>query len=272
MLKTSDFFAVVFSQTWYYGDLDLRSTMDKQVQRLIEKIRSLERENSQLKQSQVEINVAKELYLKIFQNFPALIWRARTDKVCDYFNSTWLKFTGKTLEQEMNNGWADGVHPDDYDNCLGNYFKSFDKRESFVMDYRLKHNSGQYRWIRDIGQPYFDLDGVFLGYIGSCYDITESRNNEKRLEELSVTDPLTKVFNRLKIESVLRDEIQKNARFNNPLSLILMDIDNFKSVNDNYGHVVGDLVLTHMCELLRSNIRAIDVLGRWGAGAEKSLL
>jgi len=148
-----------------YQDLELR-------------IKELELENFDLKSKEIEINKAKELYLKIFEDFPALIWRSGLDKLCNYFNRTWLDFTGKTMEQEFGTGWTDGVHPDDFDFCLQNYVDAFDKCQPFEMDYRLKNKFNQYRWIRDIGRPFYDLDNTFLGYIGSCYDITELRNAE----------------------------------------------------------------------------------------------
>ena len=85
------------------------SDKDDLVSQLKKEVEKLEKENHLLKQKQVEISAAKELYLKIFQDFPALIWRANTDKLCDYFNTTWLNFTGRTINQEYGNGWADGV-------------------------------------------------------------------------------------------------------------------------------------------------------------------
>jgi two-component system CheB/CheR fusion protein len=154
---------------------------------LIAKIKTLEAENDRLKRNQVEINQAKELYLKIFEDFPALIWRSGLDKKCNYFNKTWLDFTGRSFEQENGNGWAEGVHSEDFDFCLDTYVKAFDLREAFYMEYRLKNKAGEYRWIRDIGRPFYDLDNTFLGYIGSCYDITESKDNELKLEELNAT-------------------------------------------------------------------------------------
>jgi len=161
--------------------------MEQETNLLIEKIKKLEKENSILKQEQIEITEAKELYLKIFEEFPALIWRSRLDKLCDYFNKTWLEFTGRTMEQEFGNGWAEGVHPDDFDFCLKTYVTAFDKREAFLMEYRMKNKFGEYRWIRDIGRPFYDLDNTFLGYIGSCYDITENKTNELNLIELNAT-------------------------------------------------------------------------------------
>ena len=91
------------------------------------------------------------------------------------------------MEQEFGNGWAEGVHPDDFDFCLKTYVTAFDKREAFLMEYRMKNKFGEYRWIRDFGRPFYDLDNTFLGYIGSCYDITENKTNELNLIELNAT-------------------------------------------------------------------------------------
>src|SRR5665647_3760645 len=151
------------------------------------RIDALETENASLRLKQIEINQAKELYLKIFEDFPALIWRSGLDKLCNYFNRTWLEFTGRTMEQEDGNGWAEGVHPDDFNFCLETYVNAFDARQPFLMEYRLKNKRGEYRWIRDFGRPFYDLDDTFLGYIGSCYDITENKNNELKLIELNAT-------------------------------------------------------------------------------------
>lgn len=158
-----------------------------ELQQLQKRIQILEAENNNFKRSLVEINQAKELYLKIFEDFPALIWRSRLDMLCDYFNKTWLEFTGRTMEQEFGNGWAEGVHPEDFDNCLKTYVDAFEKREAFVMIYRMKNKEGEYCWIRDFGRPFYDLDNSFLGYIGSCYDITSIKNNELELIELNAT-------------------------------------------------------------------------------------
>jgi len=110
---------------------------------------------------------------------PVLIWMSGTDKLCNYFNQPWLDFTGRSLEEELGNGWAGGVHPDDLQRCLDTYCQSFDRREKFRMEYRLRHRDGGYRWILDIGVPRFNPDGSFAGYIGTGVDI----NERKRMEE-----------------------------------------------------------------------------------------
>ena len=114
---------------------------------------------------------------------PVLIWMAGVDKLCTFFNKPWLKFTGRSLEQEMGNGWAEGVHPDDLQRCLKIYAEAFDARKAFVMQYRLRRYDGEYRWISDQGVARYDSNGKFSGYIGSCVDVTDLINKDEALRE-----------------------------------------------------------------------------------------
>jgi PAS domain S-box-containing protein len=116
---------------------------------------------------------------------PVMIWMADVSKQCTYFNEPWLKFTGRTLDSELANGWIDGVHPDDLEGCLDTYGKSFDQRRPFRMECRLRHHDGEYRWVLDIGVPRLNADGSFAGYIGSCIDVTERKLTEDALASLS---------------------------------------------------------------------------------------
>jgi PAS domain S-box-containing protein len=117
------------------------------------------------------------LFEELANNAPVMIWRSRLDKQCDFFNKPWLDFTGRTLEQELGAGWAEGMHPDDYARCLQIYGSAFDAREKFSMEYRLRRYDGAYRWVLDNGTP-FIRDGAFAGYFGSCIDITERKELE----------------------------------------------------------------------------------------------
>src|SRR5204863_8686244 len=105
------------------------------------------------------------------------------DKLCTFFNKPWLEYTGRSLEQEMGNGWAEGVHPDDLQSCLKIYTEAFDAREAFVMQYRLRRNDGEYRWVSDQGVSRYDAQGNFAGYIGSCMDVTELINKDLALRQ-----------------------------------------------------------------------------------------
>jgi PAS domain S-box-containing protein len=111
-----------------------------------------------------------------------LIWESGTDKLCNYFNQTWLSYTGRTIEEELGNGWVQGVHPDDVDRCLKIYTESFDKRQEFSIEYRLRKENGEYGWIFDHGSPKYH-NQEFIGYIGSCVDISQVKNFEKILRE-----------------------------------------------------------------------------------------
>jgi len=112
---------------------------------------------------------------------PVMIWMAGTDRLCTYVNQPWLEFTGRPVEAELGNGWVEGVHKEDLKRCLKVYSEAFDQRQSFAMEYRVRRNDGEYRWILDTGVPRFNANGSFAGYIGSCLDITDRKLAEEAL-------------------------------------------------------------------------------------------
>lgn len=112
---------------------------------------------------------------------PVLLWMAREDALCTFFNERWLTFTGRTLEEERGVRWAEGVHFEDFQRCMDTYFEAFKLRRPFEMEYRLRRSDGQYRWLLDRGSPRFSPDGAFLGFIGSCVDI-----HDRRLAEVAL--------------------------------------------------------------------------------------
>jgi PAS domain S-box-containing protein len=137
---------------------------------------------ARLRRSILKTGAMQERFGTLANGAPVLIWMAGPDKLCTYFNKRWLDFTGRTMEQELGNGWADGVHPDDFHRCLDTYITAFDRRELFEMEYRLRRADGHYRWIFDTGSPLFS-EGTFLGYIGSCIDITDRKEMEETLRK-----------------------------------------------------------------------------------------
>jgi PAS domain S-box-containing protein len=110
-----------------------------------------------------------------------MIWVSGQDKLCVWFNRLWLAFTGRRMAQELGNGWAEGVHREDFDRCLDIYISHFDARKDFRMQYRLRRYDGAYHWIDDTGIPRYARDGTFLGYIGSCIDVHEHRETQAEL-------------------------------------------------------------------------------------------
>jgi len=137
------------------------------------------------KQAIEALQESEERFRQMADTAPVLIWMSGPDKLCNYFNKGWLDFTGRTMEQELGNGWVQGVHPGDLQHCLDTYMKAFDARQDFKMEYRLRHFDGEYRWIFDMGVPRFTPDGSFLGYIGSCMDISDRKQAEAEIQQLN---------------------------------------------------------------------------------------
>ncbi len=212
-------------------------------------------------QTEKELREKETQFHNLADSGIALIWTSGTDKLCNYFNLPWLRFTGRTLEQELGNGWAEGVHPDDFDQCLNTYVTAFDKREKFDMEYRVRHVSGEYRWIQDLGTPTYNSSGEFIGYIGHCFDITERKKLEEQLRYQSSRDAMTGLYNRNFFEVEL-------ARFEQgrdyPISIIMADIDGLKYTNDTKGHAAGDELLRQGARILSTAMRTGDIVARIG--------
>jgi PAS domain S-box-containing protein len=120
-------------------------------------------------------------FCEIMDAAPVMIWVSGTDRRCVWFNRPWLAFTGRSMTQELGNGWTEGVHREEFDQCLETYVTHFDARKAFRMQYRLRSGDGTFRWIDDTGIPRYARDGTFLGYIGSCTDIHELRETQTEL-------------------------------------------------------------------------------------------
>lgn len=157
-------------------------------------------------------------------NSPVMIWVSGTDMGCTYFNNTWLSFTGRKIAEELGTGWAEGVHPEDIEQCLITYANAFAARQPFVMEYRLRRHDGQYRWVQDVGKPTYSED-EFSGFIGSCSDIHDQRMMKEALEQLVEirTTELHEALVREKEMNQLKSRFVSMAshEFRTPLSVVL---------------------------------------------------
>ncbi len=184
-------------------------------------------------------------------NAPILLWMSGTDKLCTYFNKAWLDFTGRTLEQELGNGWTEGVHPDDLDRCCSGYAQAFDARREFKMEYRLRRYDGEYRWILDCGVPRYSPDRSFCGYIGSCVDISDLKLSQQEMEELSGRLIHAQEEERKRVARELHDD------FGQRLVVLSMELAQHLSKPENPPQV--EVFLRELSEKLKELSRAMNL-------------
>ena len=115
---------------------------------------------------------------------PVLIWLDGPDKRCIWVNEPWLKFSGRTMDQELGDGWTELMHPEDLPGCLATYQQCFERRQQFSMECRARRHDGEWRWMLNHGIPLFSPSGEFTGFIGSCVDITDRKEMERELQLL----------------------------------------------------------------------------------------
>lgn len=193
-------------------------------------------------------------------------WDLQTSKV--YFSPRWKSMLGYA-EDELENvfeTWEKLVHPDD----LGGAKRSIDKyfagrKSNYEASYRMRHKKGH--WVHILSRGFAvrsESDGTPVRFVGTHVDITERVRLEEELKKLATTDKLTQAYNRTKFDEIIARELKRVKRYRRFLSLVMLDIDNFKAINDTHGHIVGDSVLRALADVLRSNKREIDYLVRWG--------
>jgi len=136
------------------------------------KLAEAEAEVDYLKRRQVS---GEQRFKELMNASPLMIWMSGADAMCNFFNRAWLEFRGRTLEEELGNGWAEGLHPDDRDLLLETYLKAFTARSPFRVQYRLQRAGGEYGWVDGSGTPLIE-DSVFGGFIGIATDVSEQRS------------------------------------------------------------------------------------------------
>jgi PAS domain S-box-containing protein len=172
----------------------LRGQLKRQVDQRTAELRSviarLEREVAERTKAEEALRESEARFRNMANTAPVLIWVAGPDKLCTFFNRTWLDFTGRTMEQELGYGWIESVHPDDQHSCVSTYLSAFEARRDFRAEYRLRRRDGEYRWVLHEGVPRAQPDEKFLGYVGCCIDVTDVRRAQeeslgrKRIESL----------------------------------------------------------------------------------------
>lgn len=215
-----------------------------------------------------------DFYLSLLDTLPAPVWRSGSNGRSHYFNRAWLELTGRTLSEEIEEGWRNSLHPDDAEQALQAYVDAFAARRSFVIEYRLRCHDGHYRQMQDHGRPLRSETGEFFGYVGVCLDISDQRRAEARIRELAYFDSLTHLPNRTLLEDRVGQALVHSERHPevSQFALLCIDLDHFKNINDSLGHSAGDIILRDAAARMQTCVRRVDTVSRLGGDEFVALL
>jgi PAS domain S-box-containing protein len=223
------------------------------------------RDITERKGAERALTESESRFRRVADTAPVMIWMADTTKRLTWFNRAWLGFTGRTIEEEVGEGWTAGVHPDDVARCLATYQGSFDARQPFSMEYRLRRTDGRYRWVRDDGVPRYAGDGSFEGYIGAALDITDMREASQRLGQAQRLESLGRLAGGVAHETnnqmtvvlgaaeflLRRDDLPEGAR---------EDLAQIRQAADRAANVSAQLLAYSRRQLLRPQVLDLNTV------------
>jgi PAS domain S-box-containing protein len=174
---------VLSSDRWFHISLVPQFTPSRELTGYIGSAADI----TEMKQAEEARREAEARFHLLADAAPVKVWVAGPDRAATWFNQRWLKFRGRTLEQELGFGWLEGVHPEDRQRCLDTYTQAFASRQPFMLEFRLLRHDGEYRWLINQGAP-AENNSVFEGFIGSCLDITDRKLSEQQRDLLLVSE------------------------------------------------------------------------------------
>lgn len=227
------------------------------------------------------VEASEKWFHNIANNAMVMIWSSSINKGFNYVNNTWLKFCGRSLQQELGLGWLDSVFEEDRNRVLLQYDEAFNRRVEFRTEYRLLHHDGTYRWVSHAGIPLYNADKTCIGYAGTCIDVNEQVLVYQELERMVVerTAELSAVLEREKEQNIQKSRFVSIAshEFRTPLSTMLSSLglmEQYLAMNDTVKvekHVVrikGSI--KHMINIL-NDFLSLDKLEQGSVQIEKSI-
>lgn len=228
-----------------------------------------------------EIAEKERRFRQVAENIDDVIWvREGVTGAFLYLSPVAELFWGRSIDDMMNNPelWLHGVHPDDRDRVAAGYARGL-RKGVFQLEYRIVTPDGATRWVQDRGFPVIDDDSESMQVAGVTTDVTASKQTEDELRSaaqtmtrLALHDALTGLHNRRGFEQALASELGRVQRSGDALVAVLIDCDNFKRINDEFGHDAGDEVLREIAHRLGMSVRPSDVMARIGGDEFLALL
>jgi diguanylate cyclase (GGDEF)-like protein/PAS domain S-box-containing protein len=213
------------------------------------------------------------------ENASDMISRHTTEGIFIYVSPACKTMIGFSPEELIGKSSLDFIHPEDRSNFKSLFSKNPSMPTVYTFAYQARHKDGQYVWLETSARSILDeKTGSVIEIQAASRDITARKEADEKirrlnigLEQLAMTDYLTNLYNRRYFMQRGAEEFKRSRRNNQPLALLMLDIDQFKKVNDTYGHETGDLALQQVAAALKSSLREIDILGRMG-GEEFAVL
>ena len=246
-----------------WANTDLERRVGEKTKELREMTRTLERKVQERTKEQ-------NILLSLFDLGDAVLFKWRNDEAwsVEYVSNSIEKLLGYVPNEFLDRKvlYTDCIHPEDLERVMQEVEQAIANKLYFFTHkpYRMITKKGNIKWIHDETVIVRNDKREIVNFVGYLFDITPIKENELKMHRLSITDALTKVYNRLFLDEVLHKHYYNLLRNAEPCSLIMLDIDHFKSINDTYGHLVGDEVLIQFTSIVSKNIRKSDVFGRWG--------
>jgi len=216
------------------------------------------------KEQELALSASERRFRTLVDLAPVGIYLTNKDGLCKSVNRTWERLAGMPEEKALGTGWSGAIHPDDREAVFERWTESARRNEDFSMEFRWRHPDGTVVWTQSDATALRDEHGEIESFVGTIADITGRKEYEAVLRNLADRDGLTGLYNRRIFSDLMAREFATSLRYTRPLTLLVLDLDHFKQINDVHGHDSGDVVLKRTAEILRRVARESDIVARWG--------
>lgn len=218
-----------------------------------------------------EVRTSEAKLRGILESHPELIMRFTPDLVMTYANKAYCDYHGISRDEVVGRSFTDNIAPEDIPLVHAKMLALTPENSVVKGEEKVAMDSGEIRWQEWTDQGIFDECGRLIEIQSVGRDITDRKRDEAELERLNreifisaTTDKITGLLNRQHFDEIMHREISISSRYGTPLSIIMIDLDNFKKINDSCGHIAGDTALAEIADIIRDNTRASDLAARWG--------